>query len=226
VEMLDKSMAKVMATATAGTPDANLGHEATPTPAFVPDGERARIGLSPALQRMALGAFCPTPATQPAFDWARRFATDSKPTRGAVFAGPCGVGKTHLAAGIVRARQDGGARVRLWSVPALADELRLFVSGHRTHDPLEVALQVYTLVLDDLGAERPTAFVLERLYRLVNHRLEHDLPTIITTNFAEPALLAARLGHEDEVIGERIVSRLRGGCEWFQMDGADRRVTA
>jgi DNA replication protein DnaC len=185
---------------------------------------RARVGLTPALQRMRLEHYRPSPATHAAYEWACRFAWTAKPERGAVLAGPCGVGKSHLAAGVANARLEGGGRVRLWSVPMLADELRLFVGGHRTNDPLAVALDVYTLVLDDLGAERPTPFVLERLYRLVNHRLEHDLPIIVTTNFAEPAALAARLGHEDDVIGERIVSRLRGACEWFVLDGQDQRV--
>jgi DNA replication protein DnaC len=38
------------------------------------------------------------------------------------------------------------------------------------------------LILDDLGAENPSSWALEKLFQLLNHRYSHRLPTVITTN--------------------------------------------
>ena len=64
------------------------------------------------------------------------------------------------------------------------------------------------LVLDELGAQKPTAWVREILYLVINARYTRRLPTIFTTNFT--------LGSEThdgpvalvERIGAPLVSRL------------------
>ena len=66
--------------------------------------------------------------------------------------------------------------------------------------------KVDLLVLDDLGAEKPSDWMRDRLYTLVNRRYESNLPIIVTTNKDITSL--------EEHVGKRIVSRL---CEMCQI---------
>jgi DNA replication protein DnaC len=71
------------------------------------------------------------------------------------------------------------------------------------------------LHLDDLGAEKTSAWVLEQLYSIVNARYEAQKSILITTNLQREALA--------EQIGERTVSRLEEMCEILPLTGADKR---
>jgi len=84
----------------------------------------------------------------------------------------------------------------------------------------ERARRVPVLALDDLGRERPTPWALERLASLVHHRYEHELPTIVTSNYRRSEL-AARMGDLDAA--ERIIDRLREGTAEYRFEGKTRR---
>ena len=56
------------------------------------------------------------------------------------------------------------------------------------------------LILDDLGAEKPSDWVKEQLYVIINRRYENMLPTIITTN--------CTMNELKDRIGERTASRI------------------
>ncbi len=72
------------------------------------------------------------------------------------------------------------------------------------------------LILDDLGAEKPTEWVRERMYEIVNQRYEWMRPIIVTSNLS-PAQLAKQ-------VGQRVASRLMEMCEVVELDGRDRRL--
>lgn len=123
-----------------------------------------------------------------------------------VLSGPTGVGKTHLAAGIVAAiveRDAEAYRVALAAaidrVPAqpwapawvnIADAMvRLRLEMDAPLDDRETTLRVRRLhrhpalvVLDDLGRERTSDWTAEVVYAVVNARYEARLPTVVTTN--------------------------------------------
>jgi DNA replication protein DnaC len=44
---------------------------------------------------------------------------------------------------------------------------------------------VTLLALDDFGAQSDTAWAREKLYQLVNYRVNHDLPTVVTSNWTD-----------------------------------------
>jgi DNA replication protein DnaC len=71
------------------------------------------------------------------------------------------------------------------------------------------------LVIDDLGAEKPSEWTQERLYSVVDHQYANCLPLIVTSNLP-PKELAGQTG-------ERVASRLAETCEVVLMTGADRR---
>jgi DNA replication protein DnaC len=153
-------------------------------------------------------------------------------TTGLYLTGPVGTGKTYQAAALVRLRfrtfdpprldayydQRGyGFRPVVWAnVPKLLEDVR------RSFDAPDVAPSglehAPLLVLDDIGAEKPSEWVEERLYCVVNERYERELPVIVTSNLT-PSQLGGR-------VGARLASRLREMCDMHGLGGRDRRLKA
>ena len=78
-------------------------------------------------------------------------------------------------------------------------------------------------MVDDIGAERCTDWARETLATLIEDRYTRKLLTILTSNYS-PSGLAARLGHDDPIIGQRIVSRIVESCAQVNVDGRDHRL--
>ncbi len=99
--------------------------------------------------------------------------------------GNYGSGKTHLAAAIGNARIARGDVVLFITTPDLLDHLRNTYSpaSDMAYDEMfERVRNVRLLILDDLGAENPSSWALEKLFQLLNHRYSQRMATIITTN--------------------------------------------
>jgi DNA replication protein DnaC len=102
-----------------------------------------------------------------------------------VLTGVNGCGKTHLAAAIANDQLERAhAEVMFVVAPDLLDYLRASFSPQsatpydRRFDEVK---RSPILVLDDLGTESATAWAKEKLFQLLNHRYNANLPTIITT---------------------------------------------
>lgn len=130
-----------------------------------------------------------------------------------IFAGGVGSGKTHAAFVTMREMFLHNLNVQFWPVPKLLDALR--PNGGATETVAAEASLVDVLVLDDMGAERPTDWSMERLYILINDRWMAKRRTIATTNLDGKALR--------EAIGDRMFSRLIEGATFVQMGMTDRR---
>ena len=71
------------------------------------------------------------------------------------------------------------------TVPDLLDHLRAAFSptSETAYDDLfEQLRNTPLLILDDLGAQSSTPWAQEKLFQLINHRYNAQLPTVITTN--------------------------------------------
>ncbi len=112
--------------------------------------------------------------------------------------GPCGCGKTHLAAAIANQCLDQGMSVFFATVPDLLDILRAALVVPERYTQLYAWIrEVELLVLDDLGTQQPSTWSNEKLMQVLEYRTSHALPTIITS-----------LPREFQELDERLRSRL------------------
>ena len=130
--------------------------------------------------------------------------------------GGTGTGKTYQAYGAVRALSVCGAKCA-WVVTTAADFYAKLRPRHGVDSEAEFEryADAALLVLDDLGAAKGTEWNEEINYRLINHRYEHELPTLITSNVPPPEL--------KNVLGERVASRLTEMADRVALKGVDRR---
>lgn len=106
---------------------------------------------------------------------------------GLIFIGPPGVGKTHLAVAVLK---ELISRYRVRGL--FVDFTSLIHEIQSTFDPgspdskrdlLDPVVDAEVLVLDELGAQKPTPWVNEILYLVMNSRYTKRLPTLFTTNY-------------------------------------------
>lgn len=118
-----------------------------------------------------------------AYHLARDFA--ESPEGWLVFQGDNGCGKTHLAAAIVNYRHKVKQPALFVVVPDFLDHLRATFSPDSKviYDQLfESVKNAPLLVLDDFGKQTTSAWAQEKLFQVINHRYNAQLPTVITTN--------------------------------------------
>lgn len=142
-----------------------------------------------------------------------------------ILSGAVGAGKTGLAWLIVRELCERRQDAMLVNLRNLLADMKHAMRTNTPSDIADRASRVSVLALDDLGAERPTAWALDELATIVDRRYERELPTIVTSNYDLDAL-ARRLGGDELVLGQRIVSRLAEGARQVNFDAADRRIAA
>ncbi|MEU1731407.1 ATP-binding protein [Streptosporangium sp. NPDC020145] len=130
--------------------------------------------------------------------------------------GPTGVGKTHQAYGALRLIAQAGIRAA-WVSTTAADFYARLRPRHGVDSETEfrAVANAPVLLFDDLGAAKDSEWVEEVNYRLINHRYEQDLPTLLTSNIGAKEL--------SSVLGERVASRLRELAKQVPLKGDDRR---
>jgi len=99
-----------------------------------------------------------------------------------VLSGPSGSGKTHLAAAIANGCIQVGHPAFFVAVPDLLDHLRAAYSPNSEvpYDQLsEQVRNAPVLILDDLGAQSGTPWAQEKLFQLLNHRFNAQMPTVV-----------------------------------------------
>jgi DNA replication protein DnaC len=156
--------------------------------------------------------------------------------KGILFTGSIGVGKTHLAVGVLRRLvQERGVRGLFCDYRELLKNIQNSYNSQVNTTELELLKPVFAaevLVIDDLGAQKPNEWVWDTVALILNTRYNDKLTTIITTNYADLAPgagaqsdteRAAREQTLGDRIGERMRSRLAEMCVGVEMTGGDFR---
>jgi len=153
---------------------------------------------------------------------------------GLLLIGPSGAGKTHLSVAILK------ELILSKGIPCLFSDYReLLKQIQNSYNPsvqvteldlLRPLFQTDVLVLDDLGAVKPTEWVWDTVSVILNTRYNENRTTIITTNFQDgpaAALGGARGAAREETLGDRIGERMRSRlsemCRSVNLNAPDYR---
>jgi DNA replication protein DnaC len=145
--------------------------------------------------------------------------------RGLLFMGTVGTGKTHLSAAILRGLMEKGIPCLFYEFGALLKEIQNSYNPVSQVSELKVLAPVYeteVLVLDELGASKPTDWVRDTMMQIIGTRYNERRLTIFTTNYLDTRRSEAEETLEDR-IGARLRSRLYEMCKTVIIEGEDYR---
>lgn len=141
--------------------------------------------------------------------FAQQYSVDFR-GKGLFISGNVGSGKTFLCSAIACYLLEKRIEVLFLVVPDLLDELRASYSSDSEVTETQVLLQATNapvLILDDLGAHNYTEWTKNKIYTIINNRLNNDKPTIINSNL--------NLGQIEKYLGERTTSRIVEMCDIY-----------
>ncbi|MDQ3803553.1 MAG: ATP-binding protein [Acidobacteriota bacterium] len=161
-----------------------------------------------------------------AFNYAFRLVREYPAVdRGLLLTGPVGVGKTHLAVAILRGLIEKGVPCLFYEFGALLKEIQDSYSPAQQTSELKVLAPVYeteVLVLDELGAVKPTDWVRDTMGQIIGRRYNDRRLTVLTTNYPDERRAPSEETLEDRV-GARLRSRLYEMCRTVTVEGEDYR---
>jgi len=157
---------------------------------------------------------------------------------GLLLIGDIGVGKTHLAVGIIKELiLSKGIACLFYDYRELLKQIQNSYNDSVKMTELDVLRPVFeaeVLVLDELGAVKPTDWVWDTVSLILNTRYNNRLTTIITTNFPDDQSAEAddregkKRTNRDPTLGDRIGDRMRSRlhemCRIVTMQGSDFRL--
>ena len=163
---------------------------------------------------------------------------------GLLLMGPCGAGKTHLAVAALRQIVLRGHSGLFYDYRELLKEIQGSYNPESQTSELGVLEPVLTtdvLLLDDLGANKPSAWAMETVGHILNSRYNERRITLLTTNYLDnagpnttpvsrshqlPSGQAVSTAREDSLtdrLGMRIRSRLYEMCRTVELFAPDYR---
>ena len=136
---------------------------------------------------------------------------------GVLLFGAVGAGKSFYACAIANAVLAQLDSAVITSFPRI---LNLLQSTQDKQALLDRMQRYSLLVLDDLGAERDTAYAAEQIFNVVDARVQTGLPLIVTTN-----LSVAEMQQADSMQLKRIYDRVLELCPVrIKLEGESRRA--
>ena len=166
------------------------------------------------------------PSQERAFKFATALAMEYPAVdQGLLFMGTVGVGKTHLAVSILKGLTERGFTCLFYEFGKLLKEIQDSYNSNTHASELSVlapVLNAQVLVLDELGASKPTDWVRDTMAHIINTRYNDQKLTIFTTNYLDDRKNEREETLEDR-IGVRLRSRLFEMCRTVEISGRDFR---
>jgi len=201
-----------------------------------------KVGLPAAVARASFGTFKSyspdhAAAKRVAEDFAHAFRSD-KPSKGYLFYGRPGGGKTHLLAATLRwLTLEKGVACRYVEFMLLLSDIKAgFDSGRNQMEILRPLISVPVLAIDELGKERGTEWERSMLDELISRRYNGGLATLFATNYfldprapgEEPGRVVQTRSKDfqrdaesmslSQRVGDRVYSRLNEMCSLQRLD--------
>jgi DNA replication protein DnaC len=161
------------------------------------------------------------------------------PEGGLLFSGPSGTGKTHLGVSVTKALLKKGLRCLFVDFHDLLAEIRGSYDELSQTSELMILRPILTsevLMLDDIGSQRMTEWMMDTVFHIVNLRYQQKKMLICTTNLpidrqsrkavrnvSDPAFEHFKQENLEERLGNKVVSRLYEMCTFIELDGPDYR---
>jgi DNA replication protein DnaC len=114
-----------------------------------------------------------------------QYFTQATP-KGLLFQGPPGLGKTHLAVGIIRRLIElKSATCFFCNFAGQLQRIRESMSSDKSLVLPELVYDAEILVLDDFGIQRWSSWVQDQMSNVISNRYDNGRATIITTNLSD-----------------------------------------
>ncbi len=165
--------------------------------------------------------------------WAEQYPLDR---RGLLLVGPSGVGKTHLSVAAMKRLIEKGIACLFCDYRELLKRIQNSYNPSVQATELEVLkpiCETEVVLLDDLGAVKPSEWVWDTVSLILNSRYNDNRTTLITSNYLDGPSAAAdgvegvRRASREETLGDRIGERMRSRlfemCRLVQLNGRDYR---
>lgn len=165
-----------------------------------------------------------------AYENAKKYANkliNGETDKGLFITGTYGVGKTYLASCIANEIIQNKNTVVFGTLIQLLDYIKDTYKDSAVSDKeyLNLYSSVDLLIIDDLGKEKPTEWVLEKLFLIVNNRYNNYLPIVITTNYNRNQLRERLCVNKNYSMVDSIISRLYEMCGGIEIKDEDHRMS-
>ena len=152
-----------------------------------------------------------------AMNYAAHFDEYAQGEAGLMFWGNVGTGKSFLAACIANALIDRYYTVIMAPLQTLVADMTENFNENRDAILARVG-NADLLIIDDLGVERNTEYMMEHVYDLINARYLAKKPIIVTTN-----LSPTQMKEDKDIRKVRVYDRLDEMCQPVKIGGESRR---
>jgi DNA replication protein DnaC len=137
--------------------------------------------------------------------------------KGLLFQGPPGLGKTHLAVGIIRRLiETKGVSCFFCNFAAELQRIRDSMSSAKTLVLPRLVYDAEVVILDDFGSQRWSSWVQDQMSNVISNRYNDGRSTIITTNLSDK-VSADRVNVRIEAMKKLGVMNSDGQIDNFQM---------